>query len=385
MYLKSFDLAREGERKSRRDRSPMEPPPLDLPEINMEHLLTLTDSTGLLQHASYGVPRYAEGYCLDDNARALLLMALLEDASIWEPKAVRALARRYLAFVSYAFDSSARRFRNFMSYGRTWLEEFGSEDSHGHAVWALGATVGRAASPGRSGLARELFHAALPELVAFESPRAWAYGLLGIDEYLRVFEGESSVEAVRIALVERLLDIYRRSSSPEWPWFESSVTYSNARLSQALIVSGSAMATDEATSVGLRSLAWLAEIQTTRHDYFAPIGSNGFFERGGVKAEFDQQPVEATAMIAASLVALRVTRKPIWAEHACRAFDWFLGHNHLQLPLYDATSGGCRDGLHVDRLNENQGAESTLSFLLALVDMRSSDYARLPHKKEKTP
>lgn len=385
MYLKSFEQARAGERKSRHERSISEPssPPFDLPEVNLEHLLTLTDSTGLLQHATFAVPRYAEGYCLDDNARALLLMALMEEATILEPKVVRSLATRYLAFVAYAFDSRARRFKNFMSFGRRWTEDFGSEDSHGHAVWALGATVGRSDAPGRRGLGRELFHAALPELTGFESPRAWAYGLLGIDEYLRAFEGESSVESTRAELVGRLLDIYRRCSTPEWPWFESSLTYSNPRLSQALIVSGSAMATEEATSVGLRSLAWLAELQTTPQDYFAPIGSNGFFERGGTKAEFDQQPVEATAMVAASLVALRVTRRPIWAEHACRAFDWFLGHNHLQLPLYDATSGGCRDGLHADRPNENQGAESTLSFLLALVDMRGSDYARLPHRKER--
>jgi hypothetical protein len=377
LYLKSFETARLGARRSRRARS------LDtiraaseLPELNLDHLGTLTDQTGLLQHARFGVPRYIEGYCLDDNARALLLMALVEESGALDPRTVRQLATRYLAFVAYAFDARGLRFRNFMSYARRWTEDFGSEDSHGHALWALGATIGRAVDPGRSSVGNELFHAALPQLLGFASPRAWAYGLLGIEEYLRAFEGDSSVESVRADLVERLLDLHRRTSTPEWPWFESSLTYSNARLAQALIVSGNGMGSEETASIGLRALAWLAKVQTSEDGHFAPIGSNGFFERGSRKAEFDQQPIEATAMVSASLSALRVTRNPVWAEHACRAFDWFLGLNHLHLPVYDAMTGGCRDGVHVDRLNENQGAESTLSFLLALVEMRGADYAR---------
>jgi glycosyltransferase involved in cell wall biosynthesis len=379
LYLKSFSTARLGERRARSTWSSSPTP--ELPELNLDHLRALTDDTGILQHARFAVPRYAEGYCLDDNARALMLMALADDSERLEPRLSRMLAARYLAFVAHAFDGSRLRFRNFMSFSRQFSEDFGSDDSHGHAVWALGTAVGRASQPWRTSLAGELFQAALPALVGFRSPRAWAYGLLGIDEYLHAFAGDNGVEAVRRELVDRLVELYRKSSTPDWPWFESSLTYSNPRLSQALLVSGSAMGSSEVAQIGLDSLTWLAELQTSAAHCFAPIGSNGFYVRGGTKADFDQQPVEAAAMVSASLAALRVSRKPIWAEHACRAFDWFLGRNHLDEAVYDSTTGGCRDGLHADRANENQGAESTLSFLLALVEMRSSDYARLPRLK----
>lgn len=383
-YLESFEKARAHERGVRHALSAGGILPHDLPELNLDHLRRLTDSTGLLQHATFAIPRYSEGYCLDDNARALLLTALLEGSGATNGKVIRELATRYLAFVAYAFDPKQARFRNFMSYTRYWTEESGSEDSHGHAVWALGATVGRAADPGLASLAGDLFQAALPALATFTSPRAWAYGLLGIDEYLRAFDGDSGVQTVRRRLVDSLMELHTKVSTPDWPWFETSLTYANARLAQAVIVSGYAMRSDEITRVGLASLEWVAKLQTSEHDQFAPIGSEGFYERGGKRAEFDQQPVEASAMVSACLDAFRVTRQPVWAEHACRALDWFLGKNHLQRPLYDASTGGCRDGLHANRLNENQGAESTLAFLLALVETRGGDYMRLPRGEAKS-
>jgi glycosyltransferase involved in cell wall biosynthesis len=347
---------------------------LELPEVNIEHLGRLTDSTGMLQHAAFSIPRYEDGYCLDDNARALLLTTLLESAGIEDVKAVRSHASRYLAFVRHAFDARKGRFKNFMSYSRQWIEERGSEDSHGRAIWALGSVMGHTDGPGGRGLADSLFRAALQEVKGFTSPRAWAYALLGIDEYLRPHQGESEIQAVGEHLARRLLDLYRRASSPAWPWFEERATYCNARLSQALIVSGWRMEHDKMTAAGLRSLQWLAEVQRSPSgdECFTPIGSNGFYERGGTKAEFDQQPVEACAMVSACLAAQRVTGGGPWALHARRAFNWFLGQNQLHQPLYDAATGGCRDGLHADRPNENQGAESTLSFLLALVAMRSA-------------
>ncbi len=347
--------------------------PAELPEVNFEHLRLMTDHTGLLQHAAFSVPRYDEGYCLDDNARALLLMALVEDAGTEDSKAVHALASRYLAFVSHALNKGPGRFRNFMSYSRQWIEECGSEDSHGRALWALGTVVGRSTDPGRHSLGGNLFHAALPAVSAFTSPRAWAFAVLGINEYLRAFQGDSNVQSVGRTLAGRLLDLFRRTSGHEWPWFEDRVTYCNARLSQALIVSGAWMEHEEMTAAGIRSLEWLASIQCSREGYFAPIGSNGFHERGKLIAAFDQQPVEACAMVSACLEAQRVTGNRRWAEHARRAFNWFLGQNHLQQSLYDASTGGCHDGLHADRVNENQGAESTLSFLLALLEMRLAD------------
>ena len=349
--------------------------PAELPDIDLAYVGLMTDHTGMLQHGSFNVPRYDDGYCLDDNARALIAMVLVEDAGTADAKVVRALASRYLAFVSHAFNPDLGRFRNFMSYTRRWVDECGSEDSHGRALWALGTVVGRSVDPGRQSLAGQLFHAALPALEAFTSPRAWAFALLGIDEYLRAFQGDSSVESIRTTLAERLLDLFRKTSTSDWPWFEDRVTYCNARLSQALFVSGSRMAHAEMVAAGARSLEWLTEIQCSEDGYFAPIGSNGFYERDGTKAAFDGQPVEACAMVSACLEAQRATGEGRWAEHARRAFKWFLGQNHLQQSLYDATTGGCRDGLHADRANENQGAESTLSFLLALLEMRSADRA----------
>jgi len=286
--------------------------------------------------------------------------------------AVHALASRYFAFVTHAFDRDRVRFRNFMSYTRHWSEAQGSEDSHARALWALGTVVGRATDPGRQSLANQLFDAALPPLSQFTSPRAWAYALLGIAEYLRRGGGQSGVKSMQSFLAKRLLHLYRVASTPTWPWFEERATYCNARLSQALIVSGMALRNEEMTDAGLRSLEWLSAAQCTEDGYFAPIGSNGFFPRGGQKAAFDQQPVEACAMVSASLDAARATGDARWSADAQRAFTWFLGQNQLRRSLYNAATGSCRDGLHADRANENQGAESTLSFLQALLEMRAA-------------
>jgi hypothetical protein len=347
----------------------------------------MTDDTGMLQHAFFSIPRYAEGYCLDDNARALLLMTYIEEIGADDPKVVHALAARYLAFVSHAFSRSTGRFRNFMSYARDWTEESGSEDSHERALWALGAVVGRSSHPGKRSLGGELFHTALPAVTAFTSPRAWAFALLGIDEYLRAFQGDTSIQSTRSALVERLFGLYRRTSNAEWPWFEDRVTYSNARLPQALIVTAAWNRNDEMIAAATRSLEWLVAGQRSPDGYFAPVGSNGFYTRGATTAAFDQQPIEACAMVSACLEAGRVTGDRQWADHARRAFRWFLGENQLQKPLYDASTGGCRDGLHADRPNENQGAEATLSFLLSLLEMRSAERADLaiPISRELMP
>lgn len=379
-YMQSFEQARAEHTNRRRvsfqAKTLAERPP-ELPDVNLDHLRLMTDDTGILQHAIFNIPRYDEGYCVDDNARALLLLALLEDIGTEDSKEVRVLASRYLAFVNHAFNTRSGRFRNFMSYARQWLEEYGSEDSHGRTLWALGTVVGRSGDPGRQSLGSDLFHGALPTVLGFTSPRAWAYALLGIHEYLRAFQGDSHVHATGQTLAERLFDLFRRTSGPEWPWFEDRVTYCNARLSQALIVSGAWLERPEMIDAGARSLAWLAAIQGSPDGYFSPIGSNGFYARGGLAASFDQQPVEACAMVSACLEAQRVTADRRWAEHARVAFRWFLGQNHLQQSLYDASTGGCRDGLHADHMNENQGAEATLSFLLALVDMRAADGANV--------
>jgi len=375
-YAESFAKARKqylGRRRTAVQAQTLATRPAELPEIDLRHLQAMTDDTGMLQHAAFNVPRYEDGYCIDDNARAMLLVALLEDAGTDDPALLRALSARYLAFVRYAFDRTAGRFRNFLSYSREWLEPCGSEDSHGRTMWALGAVVGRASDPGRLTLASELFHAALPAVTGFRSPRAWAYTLLGIEEYLRAFRGDSGVEALRGELATLLFGLYERSSGHDWPWFEETVTYCNARMPQALIASGSRMKRPDMVDAGLRSLEWLVSVQSSPDGHFAAIGSNGFYPRGDTPALFDQQPVEACSTASACLEAYRVTGDLHWLERGQHAFNWFLGQNHLHLWPYDASTGGCRDALHHDRMNMNQGAESTLSFLMALHEMRASE------------
>lgn len=374
-YIKSFSEAQAtgtARRRTTFHAQTLAARPAGLPEIDLRHVRAMTDDTGILQHALYNVPRYDDGYCVDDNARALLLTTLLEEDGTDDPAVLRALAARYLAFVGHAFNRKTGRFRNFLSYGRQWLEDQGSEDSHGRALWALGAVVGRAHDPGRHSLAGDLFHSARPAVTAFTSPRAWAYALLGIEEYLRAFQGDSTVEALCEELANRLLGLFERTSGREWPWFEESLTYCNARLSQALIVSGARMHRKDMVDAGLISLDWLVFQQLSPDGDFAPVGCNGFFTRGGEAAAFDQQPVEAATITSACLDAFAVSQDSRWMEHGTRAFDWFIGKNDLQQWLFDASTGGCRDGLHPDRPNGNQGAEATLSFLLALCEMRAA-------------
>ncbi len=371
-YVESFERALADRAREGRPSTAVIKMPVDLPEVDLQHLQRMTDDTAMLQHCAYNVPRYEEGYCLDDNARALLLMTRIEDARSAEPKAVRGLATRYLAFVSNAYNARQGRFRNFMSYARRFGEECGSEDSHGRALWALGTVVARSQDRGRQCVSTDLFRAALPAVATFTSPRAWASTLLGIDEYLRTFSDDGRVRSMRATLAAQLLSLWERSKQTDWPWFEDYVTYGNARLPQALLLSGARLNDERMTAAALCSLEWLYGIQRSTAGYFAPVGTDGFYTRGGSKAAYDQQPLEACAMISACLEAGRVTHDARWAERAGCAFRWFLGHNHLHEPLYDATSGGCRDGLHEFSVNDNQGAESTLAFLLSLLEMRAA-------------
>ena len=350
----------------------------ELPAINLTHLRQMTDDTGMLQHANYNVPNYDEGYCLDDNVRALLLMTHLEGRE--EGEGMGALSTRYLAFVNHALNAKTGRFRNFLSYDRRWLEEEGSEDSHGRGLWALGTVAGRSRNAGRRNLADQLFCNALKVVERFTSPRAWAYSLIGMEEALRGGSSNGETLAMRDLLADRLLRQFQANSVADWLWLEDRVTYANARLPQALIVSGQRMKRDEMVEVGLKSLAWLASIQRSKEGWFSPVGSNGFLSRGESAARFDHQPIEACGMISACREAFQTTGDEKWLEEARRAFGWFLGQNELQQSLYDPITGGCCDGLHPDRVNENQGAESTLSFLQSLVEMRRIERKHTPRE-----
>jgi len=344
--------------------------PQALPPHHLDHVIRMSDTTGMFQHAIFNAPNYHEGYCTDDNARAFILSVLLDEFGDRKPSAsLNDLATIYLAFLAAALNGDSGRFRNFMSHGRIWSEEFGSEDSHGRALWAAGTGAGRSRNAGHSKLSAQLFERGLGVVETFTSPRAWAFTLLGIHEYLRRFPIQPNISAMRSTLTERLVELWHKCSSKDWPWFEMSLTYENARLCQALILSGQWMPHPEALEIGLESLHWLASIQTSPSGCFRPIGNDGFYPRGGVRAVFDQQPVEAQAMVSACQEAFRATRDAKWTDESKRAFEWFLGRNDLGEALYDFTTGGCSDGLHIDHVSENQGAESTLAFHIALAEM----------------
>ncbi len=349
-----------------------------LPRLNTSHLSQMTDDTGILQHAIYSVPYCREGYTTDDNGRALIVSTLLNSSPLSASEERLALSRRYLAFLWLAYHDETGRFRNFLSYDREWQEEVGSEDSHGRALWALGTVLGSSEDAGLRGAAGRLFEAAISATLGFTSPRAWAFSILGMQAYLDRFPGDRAIQGSSNALANRLLNIYERTHSEQWPWFERSLSYSNARLSEALLLAGWKSDNKRMIEVGCASLQWLiAEQHRGNNSVFVPIGSRGFFIAGGDKARFDQQPVEACATISACIQAYRLTNEPRWLDEAWCAFRWFLGDNDLQVPLYDAVTGGCRDGLHPDRVNENQGAESTLSFLMALLDMQGLEISNL--------
>jgi hypothetical protein len=258
-----------------------------------------------------------------------------------------------------------------MSFDRHWLEEVGSEDCHGHALWALGVCVAEAGHDSFQMLAAQLFEQALPVAAEFTSPRAWAFTLLGIDEYLRRLGGDRRASQIRELLTAKLLQRYADAAGQDWQWFEDTISYANAKLPHALILSGRWMNDPGLLETGVNALRWLAKIQTSDAGSFRPIGSNGFYPRGKERALFDQQPIEAQATVSACVEAYHATGDGFWVVEARRAFEWFLGRNDLGLALYDAGTGGCRDGLHVDRVSYNEGAESTLAFLLALAEMQT--------------
>src|SRR5580692_3857547 len=316
MYLRSFESARhEGATLSRKlfATKTLDQQPRELPEIKLDHLSRMTDSTGMFQHAVFSVPNFSEGYCTDDNARAFILALLLSELGE-EPERVRTLATTYAAFLHHAFDLRVKRFHNHMSFDRRWLDEQGSEDCQGRALWALGVGVGR--SPYRSFqiMAGQLFALALPALTEFTSPRAWAFGLIGIDEYLRRLSGDSLVNQTRETLTSRLMELFERTAQPDWPWFQEDLAYDNAKLPHALILSGRATGQQAVLERGLQALRWLTELQISEKGHFRSIGSNGFYRRGGMRANFDQQPIEAQAMVSACLEAYRATSDIWWYE-----------------------------------------------------------------------
>ncbi len=390
-YLAAFEAASEPERPiGRRLRTVVTEPgsarcePFVIPELRIGHLLSMCDSTGLLQHAVHCVPDRSHGYCVDDNARALLFACSL--GNYGEACLPEKLTARFAAFVQHAWNPDTQRFRNFMSYDRRWLEPIGSEDSHGRTLWALAVCAAIDIDPSRRSWAASLFNTAMPAAEDFSSPRSWAFTLLGLNAYCATIPNNFAADRLRWLLANRLMALLAENNVGPWYWFENVLAYDNARLPQALIETGLAIGMQNHVDAGLRSLRWLMAHQTAPSGYFRPVGSDSFGRIRGAPAKFDQQPVEATATIAACLAAARADESPDWPASAMQAFTWFLGANDLKVPLVDLTTGSCLDGLHADRPNLNMGAESVLSYLLALVEIRQlEDAALLPGTFEHTP
>ncbi len=338
-----------------------------LPQINLKHVRLMTDSTGILQHATFTVPNRAHGYCVDDNARALITATRAHvlnrnDSGLIELSAV------YLSFLDHSFNPATGRFRNFMSYERRWLEDVGSEDSHGRALWALGVVAGLGRDDGQVAVATQLFRAGLPTLEHFSDSRAIAFPILGIQAYLRRNDDDDQVWKLLGALGGRLRNRFREFATEAWRWHEQTLAYDNARLPQALMACGRLTGDLDMVALGMNVLEWLRDIQIDPlGGWFAPIGNRGWFVKSGTKAQYDQQPLESAAMIGACIEAYECAQAHEWIELASMCFDWYLGKNDQQVKLYDHATGGCRDGLGQNGANENQGAESTLSYVLSLL------------------
>lgn len=387
-YLDLFDKC-----KRKRSQSPRPEPstelrsarPGHLPRVNFHHLHTLSDSCGIMQHANRCVPWRDHGYCTDDNARSLIavLWAHQHMTDTKQRQELNDLAGIYLSFLHHALNPKVGRFRNFMSYDRQWLEEYGSDDSHARALWGLGETVAKGAVPGHVALAVQLFNSALPIVSDFPFARSQAYALIGIHSYLQRFSGDTRARRIRGELAWRLFNHFADPVADDWPWFEDEVTYANPRICQALLLSGQWMFEPRMVELGLKSLRWLVDIQTTSEGFFGPVGNLGWYQRGGEIPRFDQQPIEATCMIDACLQAHGITSDQFYLDAAYRALNWFLGDNDLKLPLYDPDTGGGCDGLQAHGVNENKGAESTLAWLLSLLAMYNHGQAQ-PALSEKT-
>ncbi len=341
-----------------------------LPEIKFDHLKIMTDDTGIFQHATYTIPKRNHGYCTDDNARALVVTAMGYKYSSSDSVWLDSLSSLYLSFILDAYNEDNGRFRNFMTYSRQWTEEMGSEDSHGRALWGLGKIIAFTRNTGLKDVATLLFKRALNPVEQFTSPRAIAFALVGIHAYLEKFSGDSNVRRMRKILAENLFTLFKNNATQKWPWLEKKVSYANGKLVHALLLSGQWMQRNDMIEMGLNSLKWLLDIQIEK-GHFSPIGNIGWYEQDHPKARFDQQPLEANAMMEACVEAFNFTRNKVWLDSAVMCFNWFLGHNDLNLSLYDPKTGGCRDGLMADGINQNEGAESSLAWLLSLMALQN--------------
>jgi glycosyltransferase involved in cell wall biosynthesis len=344
---------------------------LDVPEIKLDHLVRLTDDTGLIQHATYGIPDRRFGYSTDDAGRALVV-TLMHHRNFEDPTALR-LATTYLSFLQLAQRPDGR-FHNFMNYARQFTDEVGSEDTLGRALWGVGMAVALGPTEGMRALAREMFERSLSALDLVHA-RAISYAICGLHAFLQRYDGAALVRRKLDELANRLASLYEGARADDWRWFGEELTYANAKLPQAMLLAYQATGEERFLQIGLESLDFLLE-QTYSGGQFDFIGNQGWYRRGGERATFGQQPIEAGYTAEACATAYEITEKSYYLEMARAAVEWLLGRNRLGVRLYDLVTGACSDGLDPQGASLNQGAESVICCLLGLLAA-----ARLREKK----
>jgi len=339
----------------------------ELPRINLHHFKVLTDDTGILQHSFFTIPNREHGYSIDDNARALIVSCMYHNLRK-DDQIIKSI-KIYLAFIYYAFNYKKNRFRNFMSYERTWLENMGSEDSHARTLWGLGVAVNKAPNQSIRDMAARLFGDAISIVDNFTSPRAWSFAILGMHEYLETFGGDARVRKIQEISAHKLYLLYKDNFKPDWPWFEEKLTYANAALSHGLIIAGQRISRLDMIEAGISSLEWLIEKQMSSEGHISIIGNQSWHKNNGDQSTFDQQPIEIMNLVITCATAFKFTGDKKWINMARKCFSWFLGQNDLGVQIYNYQTGGCRDGLHSQGTNANEGAESTLAWLISLLTM----------------
>ncbi len=355
---------------------------IEIPEPSLDHLKRLTDDTGLFQHANFTIPDRKNGYTTDDNARALI--AVIKYHCQYSEPAVLRLFDTYLSFIMHAQDNDGA-IRNFMNFDRTWHNNEPSSDALGRVLWALGTVMAKPPSPAYLSIVKDCFDRSVRHVEKLH-PRGLAYSILGMSDYLKQFPGASDIKRLLATASGKLAALYKKHSLPDWAWFEDKLTYDNAALPHALFVAGLVLDNEKYLEAAQKTCEFLLT-STFGNDRFSFVGCNGWYKRAGTKANFDQQPLEAASMVMMLSSAYDATKSTRYLILQRKAFEWFLGENDLHTPLYDFRTKGCNDGLGAGGININQGAESTLSFLLSLMTIIESDALvhRIEHETNAVP
>jgi hypothetical protein len=372
-------------KRQTQNKSLPQPPAVSLPNPSLEHLQRLTDDTGLLQHARHTIPYREEGYCTDDNARAVIITT--KYYALYHDQQALQLLDRYLAFVLHSQNSDGS-VKNLMNFDRTWRKNESGNDALGRVLWALGMVLAKPPSPAYLPIIKEYFENSAV-CVEKQSPRGMAYAILGMSDYLKLFHGAGDIKRQMEIAADSLAAQYEKNNFPDWQWFDGALTYDNAILPYALFVAAAALNENKYLDVAKKTCGFLlantftagktlqlnsanSAVSAVKNGHFSFIGSEGWYKHGGRRAKFDQQPIEAASIVLMLKAAYGATRDNKYLILQRKAFEWFLGENDLHIPLYDFRTKGCSDGLMSDGVNPNQGAESTLSFLLSLLTITES-------------